>query len=157
MKHFFCHFISCCINLWLLTFSQRSPGNPKSDSLWSDTWTQTFLPINYISCVIKQKLAFESWNMFQAPLGHVLFVGSHTSWLWGSLCPCSLGKRNLGFTLRTEQMLECFFPVHSLSTMCHSLPPKHLIYSNSLAWPNPLSLPPDPSVFHFPLASRSES
>ena len=103
----------------------------------------------------KAKLAsFESWNMFQAPLGHVLFVGSHTSWLWGSLWPMLAWEEEPWVHFADGTMLECFFPCPFTSTMCHSLPPKHLIYSNSLAWPViPLSLPPDPSVFHFPLVS----
>lgn len=38
--------------------------------------------------------------------------------------------------------------------MCHSVPHKHLIYSNSSAWPvSPSPYPSDPSVFHFPLTS----
>lgn len=92
--------------------------------------------------------------MFQAPLGHVFVCGvtciltvrlsvAHARLgrgTWGSLC----GPNNAGM----------FFPCPLTSTMCHSLPPKHLIYSNSLAWPViPLSSPPDPSVFHFPLVS----
>ena len=94
---------------------QRSPGNPKSDSLWSDTWTQTFLPINYISCVIKQNWLLSNletcfrhhWAMF-CFWGHI-----HPD--YEALCgPCSPGKRNLGFTLRTEQCWNVFFPVHSL-------------------------------------------
>ena len=92
--------------------------------------------------------------MFQAPLGHVFVCGvtciltvrlsvAHARLgrgTWGSLC----GPNNAGM----------FFPCPLTSTMCHSLPPKHLIYSTSLAWPViPLSSPPDPSVFHFPLVS----
>lgn len=94
---------------------QRSPGNPKSDFLWSDTWTQRFLPINYISCVIKHNWLLSNletcfrhhWAMF-------LFVGSHASWLWGSLWPMLAWEEELGVHFADRTMLECFFPVHSL-------------------------------------------
>ena len=134
---------------------QRSPGNPKSDSLWSDTWTQTFLPINYISCVIKQNwLLWSLETCFRLHWATSSFAGSHTSWLRGSPWPILAWEQELWVHFADRTMLECFLPCPFTSTMCHSLPPKHLIYSNSLAWPViPLSLPPDPSVFHFPLVS----
>lgn len=63
---------------------RRSPGNSKSDSPPSDTRTQTFLPINYISRVIKPN--WPLWRLGEC-FGHRLAAfsvcGSQTSWRGG--------------------------------------------------------------------------
>lgn len=63
---------------------RRSLGNSKSDSPPSDTRTQTFLPINYISRVIKPN--WPLWRLGEC-FGHRLAAfsvcGSQTSWRGG--------------------------------------------------------------------------
>lgn len=97
----------------------RSPGNPKSDSLWSGTWTQTFLPVNYISCVIKQNCLF--WSIeecFRPQLATCRFV-AHMHPDDEALCGlCWSGKKNVGFPHWSEQCWNVF----SLSIHLNNVP-----------------------------------
>lgn len=98
---------------------QRSPGNPKSVSLWSDTWTQTFLPINYISCVIKQNwLPWSPEECFRHKLATFQFVGPiHPD--SEDLCgPRWSGKRSAELAHWTEQCWNVF----SLSIHLNNVP-----------------------------------
>lgn len=98
---------------------RRSPGNPKSDSLWSGTWTQTFLPVNYISCVIKQNwLSWSREECFRPQLATFRFV-AHMHPADEALCSRGWsGKKNVGFTHWTEQCWNVF----SLSIHLNNVP-----------------------------------
>lgn len=158
MKYSFCHLISPLYSFVVTHLLLRGLwGARKLAILWSGTWTKVLLPINYIWSVYRK--ISSSWVLqnvagLKCPHYRKEFIHQTCGNPNEDVMDYSgLGREVCLFTVSNNA--EMFFPCPFTLTMCHSVPHKHLIYSNSLAWPviPPSPYPSDPSVFHFPLIS----
>lgn len=92
---------------------QRSLGDPKSNSLWSDR-NPHISPDKLHLMYNKAKLASLGWGrMLQAPMGCVLGFCSHTS-CGCRLQPIRVWEGECWVPSLVQTMPECFSPVHSL-------------------------------------------